>query len=256
MNANPRTVPVAGGRAAIGTDRQHLRRAVVRWGSALVDASYTACELERWLSKECPAFEVEVAAFELGWAPVTNGEFRRFLAAAGGPVPESMSVDEPADNPVWPVPFAQAAAFCRWLASASGLPVRLPTEIEWEWAAGGPDHLEFPWGDEFDPCRANTFESGIGKTTPVGAFPTGAAPCGAVDMAGNVEELTSSLYAPYPGGYMVVDDLLVLYPTGYHVLRGGSCTLGGDAARTTRRHGPVPGQRFRYQGFRILVETA
>ena len=253
MITTPRTVHVDGGAATIGTDDAGIERAVARWHGRLIDPNYTTEALERWLRKEFPSQRVEVAGFHLGWAPVTNEEFSAFLDATGAPAPTSIHDGQPADHPVWPVPAELAEHYCRWLSEETGLPIRLPTECEWEWAAGGLEHREFPWGDAFDPRRCNTVESGVGTTTPVGAFLDGAAPCGAVDMAGNVEELTSSWYVPYPGGEVVVDDLLVRHPQGYRVLRGGSCMLGGDAARTARRHGPVDGERFRHQGFRIAV---
>jgi formylglycine-generating enzyme required for sulfatase activity len=249
-----RTVAVAGGVATIGRNAETLRRANDLWAPSLVDASYSANELKLWLSKESPRFEVPIADFELGWAPVTNAEFRQFITEVGGVCPRSLILGMPDDHPVWPIPYSAAKGFCLWLSVRTGRRVRLPTEVEWEWAAGGPLHSEYPWGDLWDPALANTFESGIGDTTPVGAFPRGAALCGAVDLAGNVEELTSTLYAPYPGGEWVVDDLARLHPTGYPVLRGGACSLSGDAARSSRRHGPVPGERFQYQGFRIVVE--
>jgi formylglycine-generating enzyme required for sulfatase activity len=249
----PATVPVAGGLATTGTDEVGIARAIERWRDDLTDHRYTRSAFESWLRKECPRLRTPIAGFRLGWGPVTNAEYACFVTATGAPVPRSIAEQLPGDHPVWTIDSTDATAYCAWLSEMTGDTVRLPTEFEWEWAAGGPEHLEFPWGDEFCADRCNTIESGGFRTTPVGAFPSGAAPCGAVDMAGNVEELTSSWYRPYPGGTFVEDDLVHRHPSGYRVLRGGSCMLGGDAARTARRHGPVDGDRFRHQGFRIVV---
>jgi formylglycine-generating enzyme required for sulfatase activity len=71
--------------------------------------------------------------------------------------------------------------------------VRLLTDQEWEKAAREIDGRTYPWGDEFDSTRCNTFESDIGTTTPVGQYsPGGDSPCGCADMAGNVWEWTLS----------------------------------------------------------------
>ena len=64
-----------------------------------------------------------------------------------------------------------------------------PPRAEWEKAARGADVRIYPWGDAFDPGKANTAESKIGGTTPVGQYsPQGDSPYGCADMAGNVWE--------------------------------------------------------------------
>ena len=105
----------------------------------------------------------------------------------------------------------------------------------------------------FDAKRCNTKESGIGHTTPVGAYANGVSELGVFDLSGNVEEWTSTIYAPYPGGEYVIDDIHSSFGGPYPILRGGSFARGGDLARGARRHGPVPGPQFRYTGFRIAA---
>ena len=59
-------------------------------------------------------------------------------------------------HPVTLVGFEDAAAYCAWLASKTGKPVRLPTEAEWERAArGGLEGKRYPWGDTLDPACAH-----------------------------------------------------------------------------------------------------
>jgi formylglycine-generating enzyme required for sulfatase activity len=143
--------------------------------------------------------------------------------------------------------------YCAWLSRETGLRYRLPTEAEWEKAARGTDGRAHPWGDAFDPRRANTREAGIGETTPVGSFPDGASPYGALDMAGNVEECTGSLYRLYPGSRVSDPEA-----GSYLVTRGGCFALDGDLARCDRRHGLpfAPAAGFRLARSRAALGEA
>jgi formylglycine-generating enzyme required for sulfatase activity len=92
------------------------------------------------------------------------------------------------NHPMNCVDWRQSATYCH----AHGK--RLPTEEEWEWAArGGSQRRTYPWGDSapaFQLCW-----SGMTKrdgTCPVGSFREGDAPGGIHDLAGNVDEWTSS----------------------------------------------------------------
>ncbi|HEY7984782.1 MAG TPA: SUMF1/EgtB/PvdO family nonheme iron enzyme, partial [Ktedonobacterales bacterium] len=139
------------------------------------------------------------------------------------------------DHPVVKVSWLDATAYAAWLARVTGLPWRLPTEAEWEWAARGEEGRLYPWGDQWDPARANTSEGGKGGTTPVGAYAGrgDASPCGAHDMAGNEWEWTSSAWQQYPNddrrGSNQVDS------TKNRVLRGGSWYFNARIARVAFR---------------------
>ena len=130
--------------------------------------------------------------------------------------------------------WAEATAYCSWLSERLGLPVRLPTEDEWERAARGDDAGEYPWGDAYDPQLANLQEYGAGGPLPVGSFRR-ASPFGVLDMAGNCDEWTSTEYFRYPGAPETVPttDSIAVDP---HVTRGGAWYHCRDLARCARRH--------------------
>jgi len=124
------------------------------------------------------------------------------------------------DYPVVGVTWEQANAFCAWrteyLMKGLGSQARyvqryrLPTEIEWEYAARGKEGTPFPWempeGEEasvkrnmegcyyanFKPDEGNYVEDGNLITSRVGIY--GANSNGLFDMAGNVAEMTSTVY--------------------------------------------------------------
>ncbi len=127
--------------------------------------------------------------------PVTNAQFNAFMRATrykpkdatnflkhwvkGNP-PKGFE-----NHPVVYVSLEDAKAYARWAGK------RLPTEVEWQYAAQGTDGRKYPWGTEFDSSRCN---NSLGKTTPVDAYPTGKSPFGVMDLIGNVWQLTNDVY--------------------------------------------------------------
>lgn len=95
-----------------------------------------------------PVFGKEnVGGFYLSETPVTNAQFELFDPSHMRTHPEMKD-----DAPVIDVPWFAAARFCLWLSEMEGRWYRLPTELEWEYAAcGGMRNILFPWGDEFRP---------------------------------------------------------------------------------------------------------
>ena len=146
-----------------------------------------------------PARDVRLDAFAIDRTEVTQGDYARFVTAQidqrAALLPRGWVLDEAGevvvppedrDLPVCYVNWAQAAAYAAWAGK------RLPTEDEWEAAAGGVDGRAYPWGNEFRPGLCHGAESAT-KPMPVGSFPQAPAACGALDMAGNVWEWTSTL---------------------------------------------------------------
>jgi len=176
-------------------------------------------------------------------------------------------------QPVVGVCWYEARAYCAWLTeqlriagclASAGLTVRLPTEAEWEKAArwDGRRARRYPWGDRWDETKANTLEGRVLTTTPVGIYPDGAAPCGALDCAGNVWEWTSSRWGPeveqpsfgYP--YDPGDGREDPAGTDLRVVRSGSWLVEARYARCAFRGWNIPVNRDNYLGFRALLQLS
>jgi len=143
-----------------------------------------------------------------------------------------------------------------------GWRVTLPSEAEWERAARGTDGRIYPWGDQFDPDKANIDDTGIGGTSAVGCFPAGASPCGALDMSGNIWEWTRSLWGKdsgkpefvYPYSERLQErENLKAGSEIWRVLRGGSWLNESWLARCAARNCGNPVGRDLSVGFRVSL---
>jgi serine/threonine-protein kinase len=191
---------------------------------------------------DAPPHEVKVAQFFLDKTEVTNKQYAEFISATGyAPPPDWVNKSYKVgtgDLPVVNVTWADARAYAEWAHK------RLPTEVEWEYAARGTDGRKYPWGDEWIGGNAYTKESGLTTLQPVGSAPSGASPFGILDMAGNAWEWCQDNFSPYPGSTAEPKD------TTYKIIRGGS--LGDDKtkARSTYRNWVPPEKRYEALGFR------
>lgn len=244
----PQMAYVSGGHTQLGLPYEDVEEVVARFADVGV--------IREWIEKECPRHTVELAPYQIGIYPVTNIEYLAFLKDnLDAEIPTSWSYGrypfEEANHPVFTVKEETADLYCDWLSEKTGMPFRLPTEAEWEHAAG---NSVYPWGKEFSTHKANTAESELNGTTPVGIYPGGRSWSGCYDMAGNVEEYTSSFYKPYPGGARVVDDLNRDNRV-YRIARGGSFARYADLCRVTRRHGRYNSNLYA-MGFRVAMDVS
>ena len=215
--------------------------------------------LSSWIEKETPQYAVKINAFRIAKYPLTNMEFMEFLADTKySEIPSSWKFGQfphlLSNHPVYTISDQAAIDFCEWLSQKTGKSYRLPTEAEWEFAASGRELLEFPWGNTFKKDHANTVETGILQSTPVGIFPKGDSPFGCTDMSGNVEEYIEDYYGNYGNELPIVDDLVEINGR-YRVARGGSFTRFRDLTRCKRRHGANPKEIY-VMGFRYVEDLS
>ena len=221
---------------------------------------------------ERPQRTVYVSAFWIDEREVTNAQYARCVADGACPPPEMnfsylrMSYYGDPQFDAYPVVWVNwyaAAAYCRWAGR------RLPTEAEWEKAARGTDARKYPWGDRWPAgdlvnlCDVNCpmdyrhydINDNFDDTSPVGYFPKGASPYGALDMAGNVWEWVADWYG---ATYDVTD---ITDPQGppsgtEKVLRGGAWNMWRRGIRTTDRFRSPPTRSFPNAGFRCAIDAS
>jgi iron(II)-dependent oxidoreductase len=244
---------------------------------------------EPWaLDNERPAHRARTDAFFIDTAPVTFGDYLRFVEAGGYDQPRWWSaagwahrqqagltapryverdgtgwsrvrfgVREPVpdDEPVMHVSYHEAEAYAAWTGR------RLPTEAEWEKAARFDPETgrsrRYPWGEE-DPGQrqANLGQRHL-RPAPVGAYPDGVSPLGVHQLIGDVWEWTSSDFTPYPGfaAFPYREYSEVFFGPDYKVLRGGSFGTDPVACRGTFRNWDYPIRRQIFCGFRCARDA-
>ncbi|KAF0242720.1 MAG: serine/threonine protein kinase, partial [Planctomycetota bacterium] len=102
----------------------------------------------------------------------------------------NVPVDWQDDWPVAGVSWEDAMAYAAWKRTRDGVLVTLPTSVQWEKAARGPDRRFFPWGRHLDPRWTNGERSHEGgpRPVPVSAFPDDESPYGVRGLAGNTRD--------------------------------------------------------------------
>ncbi len=186
--------------------------------------------------------------------PITNAQWQVWVEQGGGKssyYADDSDLNRP-NQPVVSITWYQSNTFCTWLSTQVGASIRLPSEHEWEAAARGKRGWRYPWGDDWRDDHAATEEDSATRgwrwTVPVGCYSSGSAPCGAMDMAGNILEWTASVWHSYPGVEepFTDDELRVLRGDGY----------GNDKtnARCGARFSLNPGLNLIFNGgFRVVL---
>jgi formylglycine-generating enzyme required for sulfatase activity len=218
-----------------------------RDGSVLIEVPAGSCIMgSNKQDDEVPPHVVRLHSYRIAKYPVTQRQFAAFVQATGyqaGGDWRHHGRTWGEDCPVVDVSWYDAAAYCAWAG------VRLPTEAEWEHAARGPQGLDYPWGNSFDPDRGWWLENSAGRAHPVGTKPQGVAFCGALDMAGNVWQWCSTQYKPYP--YDAADGREAPADSAPRVLRGGSWSVNPGDRRSANRFKFDPAFCYSFMGFRV-----
>ncbi|PAT34857.1 formylglycine-generating enzyme family protein [Vandammella animalimorsus] len=203
---------------------------------------------------EGPRRQVSVPAFQLGRTPVTLGQFRQYVSAAGRDdllTPDFLSSNAYGDNaPVVWVSWQDAQDFIAWLNRTQGGGWRLPSEAEWEYACraggqhshcGGSDLSTLGWYD----ANSGGQQQAVAQKLP-NAF-------GLYDMSGNVWEWVQDCWvdsyqgAPTDGSAWLAGNC----PKDRRSLRGGSWGGSASAARAANRFENSAVMRSHYYGFRL-----
>jgi iron(II)-dependent oxidoreductase len=242
-----------------------------------------AYDNEKW------AHPVQVAPFSMARAPVTQAEFAAFVEGGGYTRPELWRagadwlaesgataplywrrsgdgwqrrhfdswIDLEPHRPVSHVCWWEADAYCRWAGR------RLPTEVEWEVAAGaepGGDGLRdtrraHPWGEQPTAPEHANLEWRADGPVDVAAHPAGDSAFGVRGLFGNVWEWTASTFSPYPNfeSDAYGDNSVPWFAEGRKVLRGGSWATRARYVRIPYRNYFQPERRDVLAGFRTCT---
>ena len=226
----------------------------------------------RFHAREYPPHLMQTAEFQIAQVPVTVNQYSVFVDSkavkdkrlwsadgwewlngkADGWGRKNRSVPDGWDaqlkrpfRPVTGVTVYEAEAYCVWVGDIKNVSARLPTEIEWEYAARGDDARAFPWGDTFIKTFANVVEGDHSALLDAGSMVHDSSSFGVMDMCGNAQQWTSSEYTPVKGESVP--------PGSLRVARGGSYNDTAFGARTSYRRGYPAGYFFPFLGFRIVV---
>lgn len=242
---------------------------------------------------ERPQRLIYVASFSIDRFEVTNAQYKQFVDGTGYPPPSHLTpqfnlwrqaapLPGSEQHPVVNITWHDAVAYCRWQQK------RLPTEAEWEKAARGTDGRRYPWGMDWEVFSSNSASYWAGRTIefkdgaawkafwvagdgarvshehglngevltlPIGAFPQGASPYGALDMTGNAAEWVQDWYEPYSYLNAPLSDPQGPQGQLLKVVRGGSWLKPARNIRVTDRDYALPTDRATGIGFRCAKDS-
>ena len=206
------------------------------------------------------SLKVSVKSFTMNRFPVTFAEYDQFAEATQREKPKDIGWGRN-NRPVINVTWEDAVAYAQWLSEQTGFQYRLPTEVEWEYAARAGTETNYWWGNKIGKNRANCRQSGSlwqgKKTAPVDFFR--ANPFGLYDMLGNVWEWTCSVYTFH--GYSLIEiynschrNWNQLPKHAFPTLRGGAWNMLPEYCRSAARYHLEAFPATSNVGFRLVRE--
>lgn len=198
--------------------------------------------------EESPEFEAYVEPFFIDKYPVTNKQYAAFLEATGHPVPGFWNDARynGSNQPVVGVTWQDANAYAAWLGK------KLPTEVQWEFAARGKEDRIYPWGNADPDRNLCNFDDNLSMPSIVTMHEEGKTPEGICDLAGSIYEWTLDPFLPYAHMY---NDEPAERTTPIRSVRGGSWESKPHELRCTHRKGMFPETRLPTVGFRCVVSA-
>ncbi|MET0102736.1 MAG: SUMF1/EgtB/PvdO family nonheme iron enzyme [Sedimenticola sp.] len=228
----PELLYIRGGQFTMGSDRSQLA------------------------SEERPAHDVAVDDFAIGRYEVTFDDYQRFTRATGRQLPDDLGWGKGA-RPVINVSWEDAVDYTKWLSRQTGESYRLPTEAEWEYAAGAGSDALYWWGYDLTENSANCFNCGSRwdgvSTAPVGTFPANG--FGLHNTAGNVMEWVADCYHFGYDGAPTDGSAWVEPACPERVVKGGAFNKSGDSLRTTKRTPYESETKLFVLGFRVVRDV-
>jgi formylglycine-generating enzyme required for sulfatase activity len=197
---------------------------------------------------------VQLQPFAIGVHEVTFDEYDRFCADTGHRKPDDQGWGR-GGQPVVNVSWEDANAYAAWLSRRTEQRYRLPSDVEWEYAARAGSVSRFWWGDDPQPYRANCADCGSlwdgEQSAPVGRFPPN--PFGLHDTAGNVFEWVADCWQE---SFVAVSAAAGDGVCGKRVIRGGAWSFPAREIRSANRWRDFPTRRSDDTGFRLVRELA
>lgn len=187
-------------------------------------------------AEERPRRSVTVKKFAISKYEITFTQYERFAAATGRKIPDNLYMEKNT-HPVIFVNWDDAFYYAKWLSEQTGQTYSIPSESQWEYAAGAGNRASFWWGYEEEPNRAHCFGCGTGldprKPTKVGSFPPNK--FGVFDTAGNVSEWVRDCWHDNYSNAPTSDEVWEGGDCITRVVRGGSYSSPPQSIRHAKR---------------------
>lgn len=200
---------------------------------------------------ERPRHREKVASFAIGKYEVTQSQWKALMGSDNNP--SYFKGDD--DRPVETVSWNTVQDFIKRLRQKTGNEVyRLPTEIEWEYAALAGSTGRWGFGDDQSKLSDYAWyaDNASNSTHPVGRKKPNH--WGLFDMHGNVMEWCQDWYDEEAYRRKLKNDgQMRSSNSGYYVQRGGCIMCTSDACRTSYREFKMPDHGNKYIGFRIAI---